>query len=345
MSDDRFQACLVTAETPGRYGGEIVSLDRSQLPPGDVLIRVEYSSANYKDALAAGGHRGIVRTLPHVPGIDAAGTVVDSAAPEVVVGAQVLVTGYELGSGRWGGWAEYIRVPAEWVVPLHQGLSPREAMILGTAGFTAAQCVEALQRHDIEPSSGPIVVTGATGGVGSLAVMLLSRLGYHVTGVTGKTERHDWLQSLGAKAVLSRQAVDDQTSRPLLSARWAGAVDTVGGGTLSTLIRALKHRGCVAACGLVGGTDLSLTVYPFLLRGVKLDGIDSAQCPREKRIDLWRKLSGEWRLEGLDRVAREFELSQVASVVEDLLAGRSVGRPVLRIGQNASSAVVTRPQP
>ena len=331
MSDESFLACLVDAETPGRYGGRIDTLELSQLPPGDVLIQVEYSSANYKDVLAAGGHRGVVRTLPHVPGIDAAGTVVQSDLPELSVGTQVLVTGYELGSGRWGGWAEFIRVPVEWVIPLPEGWSPREAMILGTAGFTAAQCVEALQRHEVTPESGPIVVTGATGGVGSLAVMLLARLGYRVSAVTGKADRHDWLRSLGAEDVLPREAVDDRSSRPLLSARWAGAVDTVGGNTLSTLLRSLRHRGGVAACGLVGGTELNLTVYPFLLRGVKLDGIDSAQCPRGRRLEIWRKLSQEWRLDGLERVVREFELEQVSVVVEELLAGRSTGRPIIRL--------------
>lgn len=332
MLPSRYRACLVESATPGRFGGRITEVDSARLPAGDVVLRVEYSSANYKDALAAGGHPGVVRTFPHVPGIDAAGTVIESSTAEVPAGTAALVTGYDLGAARWGGWAEYIRVPADWVVPLPAGWTPREAMILGTAGFTAAQAVQALQRQGLVPAAGPVVVTGATGGVGSLAVLLLAQLGYGVSAVTGKPEQSDWLRSLGAAEVLPREAVHDRSGKPLLAARWAGAVDTVGGHTLATIIRSLDHRGCVAACGLVGGADLPLTVYPFILRGVKLDGIDSAQCPAASRREIWRLLSHEWRLSGLDRIAREFELHDVDRVVESLLAGQSIGRPVIRIG-------------
>lgn len=331
MIPEQFHGCLIEAVTPGRYGGRMVELERDRLPHGDVVIRVAYSSANYKDALAAGGHPGVVRSLPHVPGIDAAGEVVESGDASLTVGSQVLVTGYELGASRWGGWAEYIRVPADWVVPLPAGWTPREAMIFGTAGFTAAQSVQALQRSEVTPDRGAVVVTGATGGVGCLAVMLLAKLGYQVAAVTGKRERAEWLRSLGATEVLPREAVDDRSDRPLLTARWAGAIDTVGGHTLTTLVRSLHHRGCVAACGVVAGPQLPLTVYPFILRGVKLDGIDSAQCPTAQRREVWRRLSHEWRLSGLDRVARELALDDVGDVVEQLLAGRSVGRPVIRV--------------
>lgn len=331
MLPDRFRACVVESVTPGRYGGRITDVDASRLPPGDVVIRVEYSSANYKDALAAGGHKGVVKSLPHVPGIDAAGEVVESSAAGHPAGARVLVTGYELGAARWGGWGELIRVPAEWVIPLPAGWTTREAMILGTAGFTAAQCVLALQRHQVAPERGPVVVTGATGGVGSIAVMLLAKLGYEVSAVTGKREQHEWLRALGATDILPREAVDDRSERPLLPGRWAGAVDTVGGNTLATLIRSVQHRGCVAACGLVGGTDLPLTVYPFILRGARLDGIDSAQCPAEERREIWRLLSSDWSLGDLDRVASEYGLEEVDEVVALLLAGRSTGRPVIRV--------------
>lgn len=325
-------ACYLVEEQPDQtVRGSFTARPLSDLPPGAVTIRVEYSSANYKDALAATGHRGIVHKLPHVPGIDAAGTVVESSAAAVRVGWPVLVTGFELGSGQWGGWAEFIRVPAEWVLPLPPEWTAREAMILGTAGFTAAQCVMALERHDVLPDSGPVVVTGATGGVGCVAVLLLSKLGYRVAAVTGKVDRHDWLRSLGAVEVLPREAVVDATDRPLLPGRWAGSVDTVGGRTLGTLLRSLQHRGCVAACGLVGGTDLALTVYPFILRGCKLDGIDSAQCPWPQRQEVWRRLSHEWRLPDLERVAHEFDLREADAVVAALLAGRSVGRPILRV--------------
>lgn len=322
---------LVERDAAGIVSGRVAAVSTADLPAGEVTIAVHYSSANYKDALAAQGHPGVARRLPHVPGIDAAGIVVESAVSSLKSGAEVLVTGYELGAGQWGGWAEFIRVPAEWVVPLPAGLTLREAMVLGTAGFTAAQCVQAFQRQGIEPHSGPVVVTGATGGVGSLAVMLLAKLGYRVTAVTGKPDRQEWLRSLGAAEVVGRETVRDDSDRPLLSSRWAGAVDTVGGVTLSTLIRSMQHRGCVAACGLVGGHELHLTVYPFLLRGCRLEGIDSAHCPGPQRREIWRRLSQEWRLEGLQRVASEVPLTDVGRVVADLLAGRSVGRPVVRI--------------
>jgi putative YhdH/YhfP family quinone oxidoreductase len=332
MIPDRFRACLVEAATPGRFGGRMTDVASADLPPGEVVVRVEYSSLNYKDAMASGGNPGIVRRLPHVPGIDAAGIVVQSAASEAAVGARVLVTGYELGAERWGGWAEYIRTPAEWVVPLPEEVSCREAMILGTAGFTAAQSVEALERNGITPDRGDVVVTGATGGVGCVAVLLLATLGYRVCAVTGKRDQHDWLRDLGAAELLPREAVNDASAQPLLKSRWAGAVDTVGGNTLATIVRSLEHRGCVAACGLVGGTEIPLTVYPFLLRGAKLDGIDSAKCPTAPRREIWRKLWSDWKLAGLERVASESPLAQVGEVVERMLGGRAVGRTVVRIG-------------
>ena len=254
---------------------ETISLD--DLPPGDVLIQVAYSSLNYKDALASQGHPGVVRSFPHVPGIDCAGTVVESTSPDFRSGDEVLVTGHELGAGRWGGFAAYVRVPAEWIVQLPHGLTLRDAMIYGTAGFTAAQCVQAIAARDIGPERGSVVVTGATGGVGSIAVAILAKLGYKVECVTGKAQQHDWLRRLGASTILGRDEVSDDTNRPLLQARWAAAVDTVGGRPLATILRSLDHRGCVAACGLVAGTDLNLTIYPFILRGVTLAGIDSAK--------------------------------------------------------------------
>lgn len=325
--------CLVVREAPaGAVSAGIERRPLQELPEGDVLIRVQFSSVNYKDGLAARGNRGVVRKLPHVPGIDAAGTVVESRSPNVAVGAPVIVTGYDLGAGRWGGWSEFVRVPAEWVVPLPAGLSLRESMILGTAGFTAAQCVRALQRHEIDPQRGPVVVTGATGGVGCVAVMLLAKLGYEVFAVSGKPERVEWLKSLGAKEVMPREAVVDASQRPLLATRWAGGVDTVGGATLATILRSLQHRGCVAACGLVGGDQLALSVYPFLLRGVKLDGIDSAMCPSAERVEIWRRLSQEWKLPQLDDVAREVPLADVGSVVEEILAGKVVGRTLVKVG-------------
>jgi putative YhdH/YhfP family quinone oxidoreductase len=307
---------------------EEIPLD--EFPADDeVLIRVDYSSLNYKDALAARGHPGVVRSFPHVPGVDCAGTVAYSASAEYRAGDKVLVTGYELGAGRWGGFAKYVWVPADWIVRLPQSLSTREAMIYGTAGFTAAQCVTAIVERGIGRERGPVVVTGATGGVGSLAVAILAKLGYEVAAVTGKREQHDWLRQLGARAILSRDEVIDPTDRPLLSARWAAAVDTVGGQPLATLVRSIDHRGCVAACGLVAGTQIQLTVYPFILRGVTLAGIDSAQCPRPERLEIWQKLAGPWRVEQLDQVADEITLDELPDRIERILAGRIVGRTIV----------------
>jgi putative YhdH/YhfP family quinone oxidoreductase len=287
------------------------------------------SSLNYKDAMAATGHPGIVKSFPHVPGIDAAGTIVYTESPHWNVGQPVIMTGYQQGADRWGGWAEYVRVPGEWVVPLPDGLSLREAMILGTAGFTAAQCVWSLRHHAITPESGPVVVTGATGGVGVLSLMLLAKLGYQVTAVSGKTEKYEWLRSLGAAEVVGREAVHDDSDRALLRSRWAGAVDTVGGATLTTLIRSLQHRGSVAACGLVGGHELPLTVYPFILRGVTLDGIDSAMCPYERRLEIWSKLAGDWKLDNLEQLATDVNIAGVGAKVREMLAGKITGRVVV----------------
>jgi len=320
--------CLVVSETGER---RFETRPLQDLPPGEVLVRVAYSSLNYKDAMAASGNRGVVKKFPHVPGIDAAGVVAYSSSADWQVGDRVIVTGYELGSGRWGGFAEFIRVPADWVVRLPTGLSLRESMILGTAGFTAAQCVQALVRHRIAVDAGEIVVTGATGGVGSLAVSILARLGYQVAAVSGKAEAQQFLTGLGARQVIGRNEVRDASTKPLLPARWAGAVDTVGGETLATLLRSTSHRGCVTACGLVGGADLPLTVYPFILRGVTLAGIDSAMCPMPDRLEIWSHLASDWKPTTLDRIATEIELGELNSWIERILAGKVSGRVLVRV--------------
>jgi putative YhdH/YhfP family quinone oxidoreductase len=307
----------------------VEAITQDDLPAGDVLIRVAYSSLNYKDALAAQGHPGVVRTFPHVPGIDCAGTVVESAHDEYRPGDEVLVTGYELGAGHWGGFAEYVRVPAEWIVRLPAGLSARTAMIYGTAGFTAAQCITAIIERDITPERGPVVVTGATGGVGSLAVCILAKLGYHVAAVTGKREQHEWLRGIGAGTILDREDVVDESNRPLLAARWAAAVDTVGGRPLSTLLRSIEHRGCVAACGLVAGAELAVSVYPFILRGVTLAGVDSAKCPRPQRLEMWQKLADPWRIDKLDELASEISLDGLPDRINKILHGQIVGRTLV----------------
>jgi putative YhdH/YhfP family quinone oxidoreductase len=320
---------MVRKSAEGRVTSRVEAITSNELPAGDVLVRVDYSSLNYKDALACQGHPGVVRSFPHVPGIDCAGTVVESESTEYRPGDQVLVTGYELGAGHWGGFASFVRVPAKWIVPLSAGLPLRDAMIYGTAGFTAAQCVTAIVNHSIAPDRGSVIVTGATGGVGSLSVAILTKLGYDVAAVSGKREQHDWLRGLGARTILDRNELNDTSDRPLLTARWAAAVDTVGGRPLSTILRSIDHRGCVAACGLVAGAELELTVYPFILRGVTLAGIDSAKCPRPERLEMWQKLAGPWRVDVLDKIAAEITLDELPTHVQKIFAGRIVGRTLV----------------
>lgn len=323
--------CFVVDRTGQEIRGQVEERSFRELPAGDVLIRVSHSSLNYKDAMAATGHRGIVKTLPHVPGIDAAGVVVESGDARFRAGDEVIATGREIGVERWGGWAEYLRVPAEWVQRVPEGLNRFEAMALGTAGFTAAQCVAALIDHGVSPDRGEVVVTGATGGVGILAIRILAKLGYRVAAVSGKESQRDWLLNQGARRVVPRSEFVDAGTRPLLSAAWAGGVDTVGGQMLATMIRSTQHRGCVAMCGVVGGAELPLTVYPFILRGVRLVGIDSAWCPDDERAEMWRRLGREWKPEGLSSLTAETPLEHVQETVKVILAGLMVGRTVVTL--------------
>lgn len=329
MTQTPFTCLLVEQDAAGNVRRGLAQRTLSDLPASGVLVRVAYSSLNYKDALACLAHPGVVRKLPHVPGIDAAGTVVESAASRFKPGDAVVITGNELGAGQWGGWSEYVRVPADWIVPLPPGLSLKESMMLGTAGFTAAQCVQAIQRNGVKPEDGEIIVTGATGGVGCLAVKLLAKLGYQTVAVTGKAHLKPRLYEWGAARVLGREEAVSKSDKPLLSAYWAGAVDTVGGQTLATIVRETKPYGVVAACGLVGGTELNLTVHPFILRGVILAGISSASLPLDRRIEIWRKLSNEWRLDGLEEIATTVPLADIEQYVQQILQGQIVGRMVV----------------
>jgi acrylyl-CoA reductase (NADPH) len=329
MSDTNFTCFLVEKDAAGNVKRGITQRPLADLPPGQVLVHVDYSSLNYKDALAAQGHPGVVRKLPHVPGIDAAGTVVESSDARYRAGQEVVITGYELGAGQWGRWAEFVRVPAEWIVPLPEGMSLRNTMVLGTAGFTAAQCVNAIVLNGVTPDAGEILVTGASGGVGCIAVRLLAKLGYPVVAVTGKQHLIPRLYEWGAGRVLSREEAVSKSDKPLLSAFWAGAVDTVGGATLATIVRETKPYGVVAACGLVGGADLALTVHPFILRGVTLAGISSSLLPGDRRIEIWRKLSHEWRLDGLDELTTMVGLGDLENSIQRILKGEIVGRTVV----------------
>lgn len=311
---------------------EMRELGPADLPQHGVVIRVAYSSVNYKDGLASIRHGRVVRTYPIVPGVDLAGTVVWSEDSSIKVGTQVLVTGYELGVSQFGGYAEYASVPASWVVPLPRTMSAYDAMVLGTAGFTAALSVERLMQNGLQQGQGPVLVTGASGGVGSVAVAILSKAGYSVVASTGKESAHEALRELGAIDVIDRDDVLATDSKTLSQQRWAGAVDPVGGETLSGILRSLRYGASVAACGLTGGPKLDATVFPFILRGVNLLGIDSVYAPREVRVRLWRKLAAEWNvtkeLAGLTRVV---ELEEVPQVLTDILGSRVLGRVVVRL--------------
>lgn len=329
-SADTLTCFLVTKSESGEISRSITSRPISELPPGELLVRVAYSSLNYKDALAASGHPGVVRRFPHVPGIDAAGVVVESASPQFAPGDEVVITGFELGADRWGGYADLIRVQADWAVKPPAGMTLRDCMIVGTAGFTAAMCVEAIEQQGVLPSMGDVVVTGASGGVGTVAIALLAKRGYRVVAVSGKPQEEAMLKQLGAAEVLPREAVVDRSDKPMLADRWGAAVDTVGGETLATLVRSMRPRGCVAACGLVGGTDLPLTVYPFILRGVVLAGIDSVWYPANRRAKIWSMLA-DAKLP-LESLATEVPLAQIETKIQEILAGKITGRVVVHIG-------------
>lgn len=326
-----FQCFIVRKQADGSFASAIEQCRLRDLPEGEVLIRVEFSSLNYKDALSATGHPGVTKKFPHVPGIDAAGTVVESSAAKFQPGDSVIVTGFGFGASRWGGYAEYARVPADWIVPLPQSLTPREAMIYGTAGFTAGMSLEVLEHEEIDRAAGPVLVTGASGGVGSVAVGLLAKAGYRVHAVTGKQSAHELLRALGAATFLTREEADDRSGSPLLKAQWAAVVDTVGGNILSTALRSTLPFGCVTACGLTAGVDLPMTVYPFILRGVSLHGIESGVYPLPKREALWNKLAGAWKLPDLESLATTVSLDGLKDRMQAILAGQIAGRVVVQL--------------
>jgi NADPH2:quinone reductase len=312
----------------GSVHGRMVETALEELSAGDVVIKAAYSSVNYKDALGATGAGRIIRRFPLIPGIDVSGTVESSGDPRFRAGDEVLVTGYDLGVSHDGGYAQYVRAPAEWVVPLPKGLTPFDAMALGTAGFTAGMSVVDLERNGVTPSSGPVIVTGATGGVGSMAVQCLAARGYTVTALTGKDTEHDYLRSIGAREVLPRSAVQP-SARPLEKATWAAAVDPVGGDTLAWLLRSMAYRGAVAVSGLTGGTDVHTTVMPFILRGVKLLGIDSAMCPMRERLAIWDRLASDLKPAHLSESANLIGLADLPGAFEALKKGAARGRLVV----------------
>ena len=331
MAEKTFKAMVVREEKDGRFSRKIEERSISSLPPGDVLVKVRYSSLNYKDVLSAIGNRGVTKDYPHTPGIDAAGIVEESSNPEFTPGDPVIVTSYDLGMNTSGGYGQYIRVPAGWIVKLPRNLTLRESMIYGTAGFTAALSVHRLVERGIKPDQGTILVSGATGGVGSIAVSILVKRGHQVTAVNGVVDETAYLLALGAREIISIEEATDTSGRPLLKARWAGAVDTVGGIMLSTTIRSLQYGGAVTCCGNVGSHDLPLNVYPFIIRGVVLIGIDSQNCPMPMRQAVWERLAGEWKLDHLDQITTETSLEGLGERISMVLEKKHRGRTIVRL--------------
>jgi alcohol dehydrogenase len=330
MSNIIFKKFLVTEESPGNFVRQIVESETDSLPGGDVLIKVHFSSLNFKDALSARGHKGITRKYPHTPGIDAAGIVIESNSALFIPGDNVIVTGYDLGMNTSGGFGAYIRVPSEWVVPLPQNLSLRESMILGTAGFTSGLCLYEFQRRGFEKSSVPVLVTGATGGVGTTAIAILSKLGFEITASTGKTGQEDFLKSIGASNVIPRISELDNSSKPLLERKWNCVIDNVGGDTLNYCIKTTDYWGTVAVVGMVASDKLNTTVYPFILRGVGLVGIDSADRPYALRKQIWNNLANDWKPINLEHLANEITIDQLSVEIDKILAGEQIGRVLLR---------------
>lgn len=331
MLSQNFDAYRVFEEGQDTFTRSIVSRKIDDLPKGDVIIRVHYSSLNYKDALSASGNKGVTRNYPHTPGIDASGVVAQSNSPSFQEGQEVIVTSYDLGMNTDGGFGEYIRVPAEWVVPLPKELNLQSAMTLGTAGFTAGLALHKMESIGQKPEMGPVAVTGASGGVGSLSVAILAKAGYEVHAVTGKEEAHDYLRKLGAKEIFPRDHAKDESKRPLIRSKWAGAIDTVGGSTLATLLKACSREGSVASCGLVGSPKLEMTVFPFILNGANLLGVDSATCHASLRKDIWQRLATSWSVPHLSEIATEITLNDLDEYIGLILKGKTKGRIVVKL--------------
>lgn len=316
-------------EENGKSIGKLVQLSLDDLDAGEVVIRTHYSGVNYKDALAATGAGKVIRRFPCVGGVDVSGVVESSLDVRFKAGDQVLVTSYDMGVAHDGGFAEYVRVPADWVVPLPSGLTLFDSMVLGTAGFTAALAIHRLEQNELTPAKGKVIVTGATGGVGSLAVRMLSQLGYHVVALTSKSSETEYLRGLGAKEVLLRSDVDLTSKRPLEKALWAGALDAVGGETLAWLARTVQQDGAIASFGNAGGAELHTTVFPFILRGVKLLGVDSAATPMPLRKQMWLRLASDLHVNDLEKIAHRISLTQLPQACSTLIDGTSRGRYVV----------------
>jgi acrylyl-CoA reductase (NADPH) len=331
MTANTFSA-LVLTEADGKVSGEVKTLSDTDLPEGDVTVRVEYSDLNYKDGLILNGLGGLVRNYPHVPGIDFSGTVEESNHARYKAGDKVVLTGWRVGEVHWGGFAGKARVKGDWLVPLPKRVDARQAMAVGTAGLTSMLCVLALQDQGVTPDSGKVIVTGAAGGVGSVAVAILAKLGYEVAAVTGRAETHDYLKSLGAAEIVEREALSEPTKKPMESAVWAGAVDTVGGATLSRLIGQMAYGAPIAACGNAGGIKIETNVLPFILRAVKLIGVDSVMVPFEDRLRVWERIGHDLPMEKLEDMVEEITLDGVLEAGAKILKGQVRGRTLVKLG-------------
>ena len=330
-----FRALVLRESDDRKVSSAIETLTTDDLPEGDVLVRVGYSTLNYKDGMIVNGIGRLVRTYPHVPGVDFSGVVEASEHPDFKPGDAVVLTGWRVGEMHWGGFAEKARVKGDWLVPLPAGLSARDAMAVGTAGFTAMLAIDALEAHGLNPDGGEVLVTGAAGGVGSVATAMLAKLGYTVAASTGRAAEHDYLKGLGASVIIDRAELSEAPSRPLAKERFAGAIDNVGGTTLANLLTQIKYGGSVAAVGLAGGNDLSTTVLPFLLRGVNLLGIDSVMCPKDKRIAAWERLVSILSAEQLAGMAETCALEDLPSRASAILKGEVRGRTIVEVGGEA----------
>ena len=321
-----FLALRVERNEDGSFQRAIRERNEDELPQGELLIDVHYSSLNYKDALSATGAPGVTRNYPHTPGIDVAGVVLDSQSDKFREGDEVIAIGFDLGMDTDGGFAQRTRIPASWALPLPSGLSLRESMILGTAGFTAALCIHKLEESGMRPDSGPVLVTGATGGVGSVAVRILSSLGYQTTAASGKPSQSEFLKAQGAHEVVSREEVSKDSHRPLQREKWAGVVDTVGGDMMMNAVKALKYGASLAACGLVQSPSFAGTVLPFILRHVNLLGVDSVELPLDQKAVIWNKLASDWKIESLESLATVLSLEGLSDCIDKILEGKMVGR-------------------
>ena len=317
---------LVTTEDNKSFINSIEKRDISTLPDNDTLVKVKFSSLNYKDALSASGNKGVTRNYPHTPGIDAAGIIEETTSKNFQVGDEVIITGYDMGMNTFGGFGEYIRVPQEWIVKKPNNLSLSESMAFGTAGLTAGLCLRKLLLHGLKPDDGEVFVSGVTGGVGIISLMLFSKLGFDVTAITGKMDQEKLLKNLGAKTVLDRNDLDSDLISPLQKPIYAGGIDAVGGKILSNLICSTSQRAAIACCGMVGGLSLDTSIFPFILRGLSLFGIDSAESLLETKEEVWNNFATSWKLENIDENIKDISLNELPSEIDKILDGKQIGR-------------------